>query len=128
MLAFPLRSGEDQAFGALALRFDAPAPRPEMAEIELLHIVADVCTQTVLRLRAEASSEERLRRIEFLSAASEQLARSLDRHATMTDGRPSWRSSSFADWCGVQLLEDGRLHSLVVAHSRPGARREPRIG
>ena len=83
MLAFPLRSGEDQAFGALALRFDAPAPRPEMAEIELLHIAADVCTQTVLRLRAETSSAERLRRIEFLSSASEQLAHSLDHRATM---------------------------------------------
>ena len=118
MLAFPLRSGEDQAFGALALRFDAPAPRPEMAEIELLHIAADVCTQTVLRLRAEASSAERLRRIEFLSSASEQLARSLDHHATMQTVA-ELAVSSVADWCGVQLLEDGRLHSLVVAHSDP---------
>ena len=90
MLAFPLRSGGDPAFGALALRFDAPAPRPEMAEIELLHIAADVCTQTVLRLRAEASSAERLRQIEFLSSASEQLARSLDHRATMRRS-PSWR-------------------------------------
>jgi serine phosphatase RsbU (regulator of sigma subunit) len=118
MLSFPLRSGEDAAFGALALRFDAPAPRPEMAEIELLHIVADVCTQAVLRLRAEASSAERLRRIEFLSSASEQLARSLDHHATMRTVA-ELAVSSLADWCGVQLLEDGRLHSLVVAHSDP---------
>ena len=118
MLAFPLRSGEDQAFGALALRFDAPAPRPEMAEIELLHIAADVCTQTVLRLRAEASSAERLRRIEFLSSASEQLARSLDHHATMQTVA-ELAVSSLADWCGVQLLEDGRLHSLALAHSDP---------
>ena len=118
MLAFPLRSGEDPAFGALALRFDAPAPRLEMAEIELLHIAADVCTQTVLRLRAEASSAERLRRIEFLSSASEQLARSLDHHATMRTVA-ELAVSSLADWCGVQLLEDGRLHSLVVAHSDP---------
>ena len=118
MLAFPLRSGEDQAFGALALRFDAPAPRPEMAEIELLHIAADVCTQTVLRLRAETSSAERLRRIEFLSSASEQLARSLDHHATMQTVA-ELAVSSLADWCGVQLLEDGRLHSLALAHSDP---------
>ncbi|HEY8305566.1 MAG TPA: GAF domain-containing SpoIIE family protein phosphatase [Lapillicoccus sp.] len=118
MLAFPLRSGEDQAFGALALRFDAPAPRPEMEEIELLHIAADVCTQTVLRLRAEASSAERLRRIEFLSSASEQLARSLDHHATMQTVA-ELAVSSVADWCAVQLLEDGRLHTLVVAHSDP---------
>jgi serine phosphatase RsbU (regulator of sigma subunit) len=89
-----------------------------MAEVELLHIVADVCTQTVLRLRAEASSAERLRRIEFLSAASDQLARSLDQRATMTTVA-ELAVSSIADWCGVQLLGDGRLHSLVVAHSDP---------
>ena len=121
MLAFPLRRGEEPAIGALALRFDAAAPRPEMAEIELLHIAADVCTQTVLRLRAEASSAERLRRIEFLSSASEQLARSLDHRATMQTVA-ELAVSSIADWCGVQLFEDGRLHSLVVGAQRPRAR------
>ncbi len=118
MLAFPLRTGDDPPLGAIALRFDAPAPRPEMAEIELLHIVADVCTQTVLRLRAEASSEKRLRQIEFLSAASEQLARSLDRRATMTSVT-ELAVASFADWCAVRLFDDSRLHSLVVAHADP---------
>ncbi|MEP6650244.1 MAG: SpoIIE family protein phosphatase [Lapillicoccus sp.] len=118
MLAFPLRSGSDPALGALALCFDASAPRPEMAEIELLHITADVCTQSVLRLRAEASSAERLRQIEFLASASEELAKSLDHHATMTSVA-DLAVSSVADWCGVQLLEDGRLHSLVVEHRDP---------
>ena len=118
MLAFPLRRGGEPAVGALALRFDTAAPRPEMAEIEMLHIAADVCTQTVLRLRAEASSAERLRQIEFLSSASEQLARSLDHRATMSTVA-ELAVASIADWCGVQLFGDGRLHSLVVAHSDP---------
>ena len=118
MLAFPLRSGDDPALGGLALRFDAPSARPEMAEIELLNIVADVCTQTVLRLRAEASSAARLRQIEFLSSASEQLAKSLDHRATMTTVA-ELAVESIADWSGVQLLADSRLHSLVVAHRDP---------
>jgi GAF domain-containing protein len=108
MLCFPLRRGDGPALGALALRFDAPAPRPEMSEIEMLHIAADVCTQSVLRLRAEASSAERLRQIEFLSAASERLAHSLDHRATMRTVA-ELAVASIADWCGVQLLEDGRL-------------------
>jgi serine phosphatase RsbU (regulator of sigma subunit) len=118
MLVFPLRSGTEPALGALGLRFDVPSLPPEAAEIELLHLAADVCTQTVLRLRAEASSVQRLRQIEFLASASEQLARSLDHCATMT-AVAELAVPTVADWCAVQLLDEGRLHSLVVAHTDP---------
>ncbi len=121
VLAFPLRGGDEEVMGALALRFSGPTLRPEAAEVELLSILADVCAQTLLRLRAEARGADRESKLAFLSAASEELAGSLDQRATLaTVARLA--VEGFADWCGVAILEDDRLTTLAVEHRDPALR------
>ena len=121
VLAFPLRGSRSEAVGALALRFAGEVLRPEATEIELLSILADVCSQTLLRLRAEALGADRESKLAFLSAASEELAGSLDQRATLaTVARLA--VEGFADWCGVTMLEEDRLTTLAVEHRDPAQR------
>lgn len=118
LVAFPLRVGDAPAFGGLALRFDGEGSMPDPQEIALLHVIADICTQTVLRIEAQRQSAERARKLEFLSQASEALASSLDHRETLKRVA-RLAVPDFADWCSVRLLEDGRLANLVLAHVDP---------
>lgn len=121
VLAFPLLGSGEEAMGSLGLRFSGSALRPEATEVEMLSILADVCSQTLLRLRAEALGADRERKLAFLSAASEELAGSLDQRATLaTVARLA--VEGFADWCGVAILEDNRLTTLAVEHRDPALR------
>ncbi|MEP6629033.1 MAG: GAF domain-containing protein, partial [Lapillicoccus sp.] len=121
LLAFPLRGGFPEAVGALGLRFAGDVLRPEPTEIELLSILSDVCAQTLLRLRAEARGADRESKLAFLSAASEELAGSLDQRSTLsTVARLA--VEGFADWCGVTILEEDRLTTLAVEHRDPAQR------
>jgi serine phosphatase RsbU (regulator of sigma subunit) len=56
--------------------------------------------------------------VRFLADATSKLAESLDYQSTLAEvARMS--VPAFADWCAIDLVEDGRLHRLAVEHVDP---------
>jgi GAF domain-containing protein len=92
--------------------------RPHPAELEFLDILADACAQAFERIEASAVAEEQTARLAFLAEASIQLASSLDLEVTIARVA-RLAVPRFADWCAIDVLRDGRLHRLAVAHVDP---------
>ena len=71
------------------------------------------------KLAAEqAAAAEAARAALYLANASAALAASLDREATL-EGLAHVLVPTFADWCSIDLLEDGRIQHAAVAHVDP---------
>ncbi len=69
--------------------------------------------------RSVLVAEEATRAANILSEASALLASSLDYETTL-DELARLSSSTFADWCAVDLLnDDGSIRHLTVAHANP---------
>ena len=118
-VALPLVSPTSgDSVGAVGFRFDGRRSQPDADEVSVLRFLADMCAQTMLRLRAEAESADRAARLEFLAHASQALAESLDYRDTLRQVA-SLAVPTHADWCSVQLLDDGVLRTLAVAHVDP---------
>jgi PAS domain S-box-containing protein len=103
--------------GAISLSF--PGRRTfDSAEREFLRLLADTCAQAMDRIQAREDAAERAYKLRFLTQASAELASSLDYHTTLQN--VAWLGvPEFADWCSVQLLEDGELRTLALAHVDP---------
>jgi GAF domain-containing protein len=118
-VALPLVSPTSgQAVGAVGFRFDGRHRQLDDDEISVLRFLTDMCAQTMLRLRAEAESADRAARLEFLAHASQALAESLDYRQTLRQVA-SLAVPTHADWCSVQMMDDGVLRTLAVAHVDP---------
>jgi PAS domain S-box-containing protein len=68
--------------------------------------------------RAQEERDEAARRSSFMARASRLLASSLDYRKTL-QRVAQLAVPSFADWCGLSLLEEGRLVTVAVAHEDP---------
>jgi serine phosphatase RsbU (regulator of sigma subunit) len=116
LVCLPLRV-PGGAIGAISLSF--PGKRLfDDAELDFFEILADTCAQALVRLRAEDRAARHQAKLEFLAQASAELSASLDYEATLTKVA-QLAVPSFADWSGVDLVQDGRLHRLAVAHVDP---------
>jgi PAS domain S-box-containing protein len=122
--AVPLRY-EDRTLGVLALSFSRAMAFDDDIQGFILAL-AGQCAQALERARlfiaeqeayhqAEASRE----RLEFLAEAGAALAASLDYTATLQTVAQQL-VPYLADWCVVDLLDDGSLHQVAVAHVDPG--------
>jgi serine phosphatase RsbU (regulator of sigma subunit)/anti-sigma regulatory factor (Ser/Thr protein kinase) len=122
LVCLPLVSS-GEALGGMSLSF--PGVRHfERTELEFLGILADTCAQAIARIRAVAAANDRELKLTFLADASAELASSLDYEATLS--AVAWLAvPRFADWCVIQLLQDGVLRPLGLAH--PDAVGEERI-
>ncbi len=118
IVVLPLAVHGAPPFGVLGFRFDGVGNRPDPTELQMLVAIGDACTQALKRIEAERRSEEQSRRLQFLSDASEALASSLDHRQTLATVA-QLAVPDFADWCTVQILNDGRLDTLAVAHVDP---------
>jgi GAF domain-containing protein len=116
LLCLPLIAGH-RSVGVISLSIgDGWLPGP--AESERLSLLADTCAQAFERVQARAEADERAEKLAFLAAASAELASSLDYQATLaTVARLA--VPTIADWCAVEILVDGRLRTLAVAHVDP---------
>lgn len=78
--------------------------------------------ETALRLTREeaarAAAEAAEERARFLSEASRILASSLDYQETL-DRVAHLAVPRIADWCAVDVLEEGAIHRLAIAHADP---------
>jgi GAF domain-containing protein len=103
--------------GAIGLSFPGSGA-PDEAELDFFEILADTCAQALVRIEAQAAAAERQAKLTFLAEASAELASSLDYEATLSRVA-RLAVPTFADWCAIDLLRDGRLQRLAVAHVDP---------
>ena len=116
LVCLPLRVPTG-ALGAMSLSFPGRR-RLDRVELDFFQILADTCAQALVRLRAEERAARRQAKLEFLARASAELGASLDYEATLTKVA-QLAVPNFADWSAVDLVRDGRLHRLAVAHVDP---------
>ncbi|HEV7146928.1 MAG TPA: SpoIIE family protein phosphatase [Pedococcus sp.] len=88
------------------------------AELDFFEILADTCAQALIRIQAEADAASRQAKLRFLAEASAELASSLDYEATLANVA-RLAVPTFADWCAIDRVTDGRLQRLAVAHVDP---------
>ena len=116
IVAVPLRV-TGRSIGSIALSFPG-AQEPDPAELDFLEIMADTCAQAFQRIEASAVAAKQTARLSFLAEASIELASSLDLDVT-TQRVARLAVPQFADWCAIDVVRDGRMHRLAVAHVDP---------
>jgi len=116
MVALPLNM-VGRTLGVVTLSF--PGNRElDLAELEFFGILADSCAQALERIRALDEAQEQSDRVRFLAEAATELSRNLDYEMTMTEVA-RLAVPTFADWCAIDIVEDGRVHRLAVEHVDP---------
>ena len=116
MIALPLRL-TGSTVGVVTWSFPGRR-RIDVAEMEFYGLVADTCAQAIERIRAQDESARQAGRVQFLADATSTLSESLDYQRTLAEVA-RMAVPTFADWCAIDLLEDGRLHRLAVEHVDP---------
>ncbi|HET9690345.1 MAG TPA: GAF domain-containing SpoIIE family protein phosphatase, partial [Acidimicrobiales bacterium] len=116
VLAVPLLAG-GTALGALGIVVPVAAA-PGDLQLRYLEALTEASAQAVERLAAHAAAAEAADRLEFLAQVSEVLAGSLDYEDTLR-AVADLAVPRLADWCAIDLLEDGRLRRVAVSHVDP---------
>src|SRR5439155_13809198 len=84
-------------------------------DVNFLRGVANIIAEALARMRMEQESSSRLR---LLSEASRVLAESLDYQQTLsTIARIAVQN--IASWCAIDILQDGALARMAIAHRDP---------
>ncbi len=116
IICLPLRVAT-RTIGAIGLSF--PGKRwLDAAELEFFDVLADTCAQALERITAQEVAAKQSAKLVFLADASSELASSLDYQATLSKVA-RLAVPTFADWCAIDVVVDGRLHRLAVAHVDP---------
>ena len=116
MVSLPLRAA-GRVLGSANLSF--PSDREfDASELEFLTVLADTCASAIDRVNALAEAADQSTRLAFLADASAELASSLDYESTLTKVA-HLAVPDYADWCSIQLNEEGDLRTLAVAHVDP---------
>ena len=116
IICLPLRVTA-RTIGAIGLSF--PGVRTlDSAEVEFLEVMADTCAQALDRINASEEAAKQTARLAFLANASIELASSLDYEATLARVA-RLAVPTFADWCAIDVVQDGRLNRVAVAHVDP---------
>jgi PAS domain S-box-containing protein len=106
-----------RSIGAIGLSFPGRR-RLDTAELEFFDVIADTCAQALDRISAKEEAARQTAKLTFLADASTELASSLDYQATLAKVA-RLAVPTFADWCAIDLIQDGRLNRLVVEHIDP---------
>jgi GAF domain-containing protein/anti-sigma regulatory factor (Ser/Thr protein kinase) len=117
LIVVPLRSA-GHSVGAISLHFPADRDIGGHDELAFLSSLADAAAQAIDRARAQAAAREATQKLTFLADASAELATSLDYRSTLTNVA-KLVVPRLADWCGIQIVEDGRFETVAVAHVDP---------
>ncbi len=116
VVTLPLRAG-GRTIGAIHLSLPGGLT-PDPTEVDFLDIMADTCAQAFERIEASEVARRQTMRLEFLAEASIELASSLDLGVTI-NRVARLAVPTFADWCAIDVVRDGRVHRLAVAHVDP---------
>ena len=116
IICLPLRVAT-RTIGAIGLSF--PGKRSlDAAELEFFDVLADTCAQALERISAQEVAAKQSAKLVFLADASTELASSLDYQDTLSKVA-RLAVPTFADWCAIDLVVDGRIHRLAVEHVDP---------
>ncbi|WP_299445937.1 GAF domain-containing SpoIIE family protein phosphatase [uncultured Phycicoccus sp.] len=115
-ITVPLRA-VGRTLGAIHLSIPG-GNEPHPVELEFLDVLADTCTQALVRIEAVADAAKQTARLAFLAEASIELNNSLDLDVTI-QRVARLAVPDFADWCAIDVVRDGSLHRLAVAHVDP---------
>ena len=116
VVTLPLRAA-GRTIGAIHLSLPGRFT-PDPTELDFLDIMADTCAQAFERIEASAVARRQTARLQFLAEASIELASSLDLEVTI-NRVARLAVPTFADWCAIDVIRDGRVHRLAVAHVDP---------
>jgi GAF domain-containing protein/anti-sigma regulatory factor (Ser/Thr protein kinase) len=116
LVCMPVSIGA-QRLGAISLSFPSPHEFDD-TEIRFLRALADTAAQALARAHAVQRSRQATEKLSFLAEAASQLGRSLDFRDTLTS-LARIVVPRLADWASIEVLEDGELRSLAVAHVDP---------
>jgi serine phosphatase RsbU (regulator of sigma subunit) len=116
VVTLPLRAG-GRTIGAIHLSLPGRFT-PDPTELDFLDIMADTCAQAFERIEASGMARRQTARLQFLAEASIELASSLDLDVTI-NRVARLAVPTFADWCAIDVIRDGRVHRLAVAHVDP---------
>jgi PAS domain S-box-containing protein len=116
MISLPLRvSG--RTIGSAGLSF--PGRRFfDSHELEYFRILGSTIALTLDRVQVAAEAEDQRTKLRFLADASAELASNLDYKSTLKRVA-ELAVPTYADWCSIQLVEDGDLRTIAVAHTDP---------
>ncbi len=117
VLVAPLVAG-GAALGVLALTFPAASRVDDHTQLAFLTTLADVTAQALERAAATVAAAQASEKLAFLAEASIALSSSLD-YRSVLDAVARLVVPRLADWCVVQLLDDGALKTVALAHTDP---------
>jgi GAF domain-containing protein len=116
LVCVPVSLGQ-RRLGVISLSFPAPHAVDD-TDLRFLRALADTCAQAVDRARALERSRVATDRLAFLAHASSELGRTLDYRETLAN-LAKLVVPRLADWSAVQVIEDGELSTVAVAHVDP---------
>ena len=116
VVALPLHDGAG-VIGAIGLSF-TELRELDPSELEFLDILANACAQSMGRITAQRDAALQTSKLVFLAEAATELASSLDYQVTLARVA-QLAVPTFADWCAIDVVDDGRLRRLAVAHVDP---------
>jgi GAF domain-containing protein/anti-sigma regulatory factor (Ser/Thr protein kinase) len=104
--------------GVISLSFEGDDGFTDAAELGFLTTLADACSQAIDRARALEEAKESAEKLAFIAEASVELSSTLDYRMTLTNVA-RLVVPRLADWCAIQILNDGTLDTVAVAHVDP---------
>ena len=115
VVAVPLLAG-GVCLGVLGLAFD----RPDVSEANMrfLDTAAAITALALGRVAAQRAEQDRYAQMAFLVAATSELAVSLDYETTL-QRLADLVVPDVANWCAIDVLDDGVLRPVAVAHADP---------
>ncbi len=116
VVSLPLRVA-GRCVGVVSLAF-AGMVEVDDADRQFLQALADTSAQALARLTANRIAGERAAQLSFLVEASAALASSLDFESTL-QRVATLAVPVLADWCAIDMLDDGILRPVAVAHVDP---------
>ena len=117
LVCIPL-SVASRRLGVLTLSFDSDVDPETLAMTQFLTTLAEACAQALLRTQALAEARTATDKLTFLADASAELAASLDYRTTLANVA-RLIVPRLADWCSIQVLEEGVLRTVAVTHVDP---------
>lgn len=116
LAVLPLISG-GMVFGAISLSFDTRRPF-DAEERAFLFAATQQAAHALSRARSYEGAGREARRQRFLAEAGQLLSEPLDPEVAL-QRLAQLAVDDVADWCGIELEEDGELNSVAVAHADP---------
>ncbi len=104
-----------EILGVISLMRAEGRPPYDQGDVDTAEELAHRAALAIDNARLYREARRREGTMRFFAEASTLLSSSLD-HVSICERLAHLVVPSFADWCGVELSEEGELHSVAIAH------------